>query len=161
MSDTILETKTEKPVRKTHSAILLVEKLNEDAVLPRKANASDAGFDLCALEDTTLWFHKPKLIHTGISVKLPRNTVGDIRPRSSMNAKGVTTFFGTIDGGYTGELLVCMAAGHYKIRKGEKIAQLVVTPKTNAKVQLGNVTKLKTDRGAKGFGSSGRFWFGW
>ena len=156
MSDTILETKTEKPVRKTHNALLLVEKLTEEAILPSKANASDAGFDLYAIEDTTLWFHKPKLIHTGISVKLPRNTVGDIRPRSSMNAKGITTFFGTIDEGYTGELLVCMAAGHYKIHKGDKIAQLVVTPKTNAKIKLGNVTKLKTARGANGFGSSGK-----
>ena len=123
--------------------------------LPVKAHATDAGLDLCATEDITLWLNKPTLIHTGVSVKLPKNTMAFITPRSSMNKNGVTTCLGTIDEGYTGELLVCLKALHYKVKKGDKIAQLVVLPRCVYTAKLTD-NLADTSRGTKGFGSSGK-----
>ena len=83
--------------------------------------------------------------------------MGDIRPRSSLNAKGVYVGYGTVDSGYTGELQVVMSAFWHKVHKGDKIAQLVVLPVVPTTLEeTKNIGKLKTDRGTKGFGSSGK-----
>lgn len=135
---------------------LYIELLSDDAILPVKAHSSDAGVDLYATEDVLLKFNKPVKVKTGIAIKLPANTVGDIRPRSSLNAKGVHVGYGTVDAGYTGEIQVVMSAFWHKIHKGDKIAQLVVLPLVSYNTVKAEVSKLKTDRGNKGFGSSGK-----
>ena len=86
---------------------------------------------------------------------LPTNTVGDIRPRSSLNAKGVHVAYGTVDSGYRGELKVVMSAPLYKVHKGDKIAQLIVLPLVKTTPEV--VTELPlSDRGEGGFGSTGK-----
>ena len=86
---------------------------------------------------------------------LPTNTVGDIRPRSSLNAKGVHVAYGTVDSGYRGEIKVVMSALFYKVHKGDKIAQLVILPLAKAAPEV--VTELPpSDRGEGGFGSTGK-----
>lgn len=130
-------------------------KVGPNGIIPCKAHATDAGYDLYASETVLLWGNRPKKVSTDISVVLPPDTVGDIRPRSSLNAKGVNVSYGTVDSGYRGELKVVMSAPFYKVHKGDKIAQLVVLPLAKATSEV--VTELPpSDRGEGGFGSTGK-----
>lgn len=130
-------------------------KAGPNGTIPCKAHPTDAGYDLCASEDVLLWGNRPKKVSTDIFMALPINTVGDIRPRSSLNAKGVHVAYGTVDSGYRGEIKVVMSALFYKVHKGDKIAQLVVLPL--AKEHPSVVTVLpSSDRGEGGFGSTGK-----
>lgn len=130
-------------------------KVGPRGIIPCKAHASDAGYDLYASETVLLWGNRPKKVSTDISVVLPPDTVGDIRPRSSLNARGVNVAYGTVDSGYRGELKVVMSAPFYKVHKGDKIAQLVVLPLAKTASEV--VTELPpSDRGKGGFGSTGK-----
>lgn len=130
-------------------------KVGPKGIIPCRAHASDAGYDLYASEDVLLWGNRPKKVSTDISVVLPPDTVGDIRPRSSLNARGVNVAYGTVDSGYRGELKVVMSAPFYKVHKGDKIAQLVVLPLVKTASEV--VTELPpSDRGEGGFGSTGK-----
>ena len=130
-------------------------KAGPNGVIPCKAHPTDAGYDLFASEDVLLWGNKPKKVATDIFMALPINTVGDIRPRSSLNAKGVHVAYGTVDSGYRGELKVVMSALFYKVHKGDKIAQLVILPLAKTAPEI--VTELpSSDRGEGGFGSTGK-----
>lgn len=130
-------------------------KVGPNGIIPCKAHTSDAGYDLYASEDVLLWGNRPKKVSTDISVVLPPDTVGDIRPRSSLNAKGVHVAYGTVDSGYRGELKVVMSAPFYKVHKGDKIAQLVILPLAKTASEV--VTELPpSDRGEGGFGSTGK-----
>lgn len=130
-------------------------KVGPNGIIPCKAHTSDAGYDLYASEDVLLWGNRPKKVSTDISVVLPPDTVGDIRPRSSLNARGVNVAYGTVDSGYRGELKVVMSAPFYKVHKGDKIAQLVILPLAKTASEV--VTELPpSDRGEGGFGSTGK-----
>lgn len=130
-------------------------KVGPKGIIPCKAHASDAGYDLYASETVLLWGNRPKKVSTDISVVLPPDTVGDIRPRSSLNARGVNVAYGTVDSGYRGELKVVMSAPFYKVYKGDKIAQLVILPLVKTASEV--VTELPpSDRGEGGFGSTGK-----
>ena len=130
-------------------------KAGPNGVIPCKAHPTDAGYDLYASEDVLLWGNRPKKVATDIFMALPINTVGDIRPRSSLNAKGVHVAYGTVDSGYRGELKVVMSAPFYKVHKGDKIAQLVILPLAKAAPEV--VMELPpSDRGEGGFGSTGK-----
>ena len=130
-------------------------KVGPKGIIPCRAHASDAGYDLYASEDVLLWGNRPKKVSTDISVVLPPDTVGDIRPRSSLNARGINVAYGTVDSGYRGELKVVMSAPFYKVHKGDKIAQLVILPLVKTASEV--VTELPpSDRGEGGFGSSGK-----
>ena len=130
-------------------------KAGPNGIIPCKAHPTDAGYDLYASEDVLLWGNRPKKVATDIFMALPINTVGDIRPRSSLNAKGVHVAYGTVDSGYRGELKVVMSAPFYKVRKGDKIAQLVILPLAKTAPEV--VTELPpSDRGKGGFGSTGK-----
>ena len=130
-------------------------KAGPNGVIPCKAHPTDAGYDLYASEDVLFWGNRPKKVSTDIFMALPINTVGDIRPRSSLNAKGVHVAYGTVDSGYRGELKVVMSAPFYKVHKGDKIAQLVILPLAKTSTEV--VTELpSSDRGEGGFGSTGK-----
>ena len=130
-------------------------KAGPNGIIPCKAHPTDAGYDLYASEDVLLWGNRPKKVSTDIFMALPINTVGDIRPRSSLNAKGVYVAYGTVDSGYRGELKVVMSAPFYKVHKGDKIAQLVILPLVKTASEV--VTELPpSDRGEGGFGSTGK-----
>ena len=130
-------------------------KAGPNGVIPCKAHPTDAGYDLFASENVLLWGNRPKKVATNIFMALPINTVGDIRPRSSLNAKGVHVAYGTVDSGYRGELKVVMSAPLYKVHKGDKIAQLVILPLAKTTPEV--VTELpSSDRGEGGFGSTGK-----
>jgi len=137
---------------------MLVQKLDPDAKLPTKAHATDAGLDLYAIEDATLTYNNLTKVKTGIAVGFDKDTYGLFRDRSSMAAKGIVISGGVIDNDYTGELVVMLtlmgSVEPIHIKKGDKIAQMLILPIVYT--TLRQVEELpKTDRGNKGFGSSG------
>ena len=139
---------------------LLVEKINEKAVIPFQAHKGDAGMDLFSVEEAVLKPLERKLIHTGIKIQLPENTEAQIRPRSGLALKnGITVLNtpGTIDEGYRGErgiILINLGSEEFKVEEGMKIAQMVIKPTLSMDIE--EVVELtETTRGEGGFGSTG------
>jgi len=101
------------------------------------------------------------LVPTGLSVAIPEGFEGQVRPRSGLAVRhGVTVLNapGTIDSDYRGELrvlLVNLGPETFRIRHGERIAQLVIAPVTRARMERAG-TLGETGRGAGGFGSTGQ-----
>jgi len=135
-----------------------------DLPLPAYQSALAAGLDLMAAVpvDAPLmiapgqWSSVP----TGIALALPPGTEGQVRPRSGLAARhGITVLNapGTIDADYRGEiqvLLVNFGRESFEVRRGLRIAQLVIAPITHA--QLSEAKNLdETGRGGGGFGSTG------
>jgi len=131
--------------------------------LPRYQTEQAAGLDLCADIDGE-WTLAPmarRAVPTGIAIALPAGFEGQVRPRSGLALRhGITCINapGTIDSDYRGEiqvLLVNLSGEPYTLRRGERIAQLVVAPVVHA--ELEEVDTLPTSvRGDGGFGSTGR-----
>lgn len=156
--------------------------LDKDAYLPCRAHNEDAGYDLYApydfevpaiktrvkalcrgihkevenaLFDTLIGF---RVIDTGVHIELPPNTVGMIKSKSGLNVNHGLVTEGVIDEGYTGGICVKLynfTNIPYTVKKGEKIAQLVILPVVKPVLEV--VDKLsESERGNGGFGSTGR-----
>ena len=133
--------------------------------LPAYQTAEAAGLDLMAAvpenEPLTLAPGRYALVPTGLAIALPTGHEAQVRPRSGLAAKhGVTVLNspGTIDADYRGEIKVILINhGHapFVIKRGERIAQMVIAPVVQAAL-VPVVTLSATDRGAGGFGSTGR-----
>ena len=94
-----------------------------------------------------------KKINTAICISLPENSYGSIRDKSSLASKGLLTLGGVIDSDYAREIIVIMTSlkKTIKIKKGQKVAQLIVSDITYPKIK--KVESLKeTERNNKGFG---------
>jgi dUTP pyrophosphatase len=148
---------------KYHSySIELPIKLEDGAMMPTYAHDSDAAADLYALEDTNLNAHTyGNKIRTGVSIQLPEGWLAMILPRSSIGARTpfrLSNSVGLIDSGYRGELGVLYDNTSNEdsfIRKGDRIAQLLVMPSYRFKgIQVDSLED--SDRGAGGFGSTGK-----
>ena len=135
----------------------------EGLALPAYQSVGAAGLDLLAAVDEplTLTPGARVLVPTGIAVALPRGTEGQVRARSGLAVRhGVTVLNspGTVDCDYRGELkvpLVNLGDEPFEIHRGDRIAQLVVA--RYERVTIEAVEALDdTDRGADGFGSTGR-----
>ena len=127
--------------------------MNDDAIIPTRASKRSAGLDLYSSIDANIDINSIKKINTGIRVSLPENSYGSIRDKSSLAAKGLLTLGGVIDNDYTGEIIVIMTSSiePIKIKKGRKIAQLVVSNISYPEIK--KVKYLKdTERNNKGFG---------
>lgn len=132
--------------------------LDEGATMPTRAHADDSGIDLCANEDVCISSMTRKMISTGLKVMLPVGSAASIRPRSGLAAKhGIMVLGGEIDEGYRGELKVVLYNSDqvpFEIKKGDRIAQLVIYPVIRPR--LVQVEELgQSDRGEAGFGSTG------
>lgn len=139
---------------------LLVQKINEKAVIPFYAHEGDAGLDLFSIENISIKSMERKLVHTGIKIQLPKNTEAQVRPRSGLALKnGITVLNtpGTIDEGYRGEIciiLINLGSEEFNVTEGMKIAQMVIKPTVSPKIE--EVRELsETERGEHGFGSTG------
>jgi dUTP pyrophosphatase len=137
----------------------------EGLALPAYQSAHAAGLDLLAAvpEDTPIILAPGKhaLVPTGLTIALPAGFEAQVRPRSGLAAKhGVTVLNapGTVDADYRGEigvLLINHGDAPFSIRRGERIAQMVIAPVLRA--ELVPVASLSaTGRGSGGFGSTGR-----
>ncbi|MGE0008116.1 MAG: dUTP diphosphatase [Parvibaculaceae bacterium] len=129
--------------------------------LPAYETEHAAGMDLRAAEDAILPPGGRALVATGFAIALPEGFEAQVRPRSGLAARhGVTLLNapGTIDADYRGEIKVILinhGEAAFAVRRGERIAQLVVAPVT--RVVLKESAELSaTPRGAGGFGSTGR-----
>lgn len=137
-----------------------IKKLNSEAIMPSIAHKGDAGLDVYSIEEKLVKAGEIELIGTGIALELPQNTEAQMRPRSGLALKhGITLVNspGTIDEGYKGEIkLIIINHGKddFKVKKGMKIAQMVIKPVLQIEVQ--EIEELNiSERGEGGFGSSG------
>ena len=139
---------------------LRFRKVHPDAVLPSYAHSSDAGMDVRSVADMTIAPGKRALVPTGLVMLLPPLYEAQVRPRSGLALKhGVTVLNapGTVDSGYRGEvgvILVNLGETDFQVRKGDKIAQIVIAPVTQPEI-VETAEVDETDRGAGGFGSTG------
>jgi dUTP pyrophosphatase len=142
---------------------LAVQRLHPAAVLPTRTHASDAGFDLHAVEPATLGPGERAMVPTGIAIALPEGHAGLVLPRSGLAARhgiALVNAPGLIDEGYRGELRVLLLntdrAEPFAIAPGDRIAQLVLV-----RVSVVDAVEVEaldaTERGDGGFGSSGGF----
>jgi dUTP pyrophosphatase len=139
-----------------------VKRLDPGLPLPSYARTGDAGLDLLAAEDVTLNPGERTAIPTGIAVAIPDGHAGFVHARSGKALKeglAVANAPGLIDSGYRGEIKVIVVnldpSSTIDIKRGEKVAQLVVQPVVDA--QLEEVELLPdSERGEGGFGSTGR-----
>lgn len=166
------------------------KRLTETAILPTKAHATDAGFDLFADADVIIEPGETAVVPTGIAIALPEGFEAQVRGRSGITSKTkLRVALGTVDAGYNGEIGVIVdnielpqedygvsfapygidgemakvqrnqhgVAGTYIIRKGDKLAQLIVSPIASpAQFSGQEITEVvASDRGSGGFGSTG------
>lgn len=159
------------------------KKVHPDAKLPSYAHEGDAGMDVYAVEDVFIPIGVPTIVQTGLVAEIPMGYELQVRPRSGLALKGVTVFNapGTIDCQYRGPIGIILYVLHgncvitqndpewakihvsrplagiehvYSIKKGERIAQLVLAPVTRCEpVEISEVSD--TERGVGGFGSTG------
>ncbi len=137
----------------------------EGLALPAYQSAHAAGLDLLAAvpQDAPMILAPGKyaVIPTGLTIALPPGYEAQVRPRSGLAAKhGVTVLNapGTVDADYRGEigvLLINHGDAPFPIRRGERIAQMVIAPVIRAEL-VAAVSLSATDRGSGGFGSTGR-----
>jgi len=140
---------------------LRITRLRDDAVLPTRAHASDAGLDLSACEEMTIGPGDRALVPTGLAVEIPADHAGVIAPRSGLALRhgiSIVNTPGVIDAGYRGEVQILLLntdrSEAFLVEPGMRIAQLLVMPVTP--VAIVEVTDLtETSRGSDGFGSSG------
>jgi dUTP pyrophosphatase len=141
---------------------LRVRRLDPEAKLPSRAHEGDAGLDLYALEGDTLGPGERVSLRTGIAVEIPHGRAGLVLPRSGLAERhgiALVNAPGLIDSGYRGELRVLLlntdGGEACEIRRGDRIAQLVLVAIEAPDVV--DVDELElSERGAGGFGSSGR-----
>jgi len=139
-----------------------VTRLRDDAILPTRAYAGDAGLDLAACERHEIGPGERALVGTGIAVAIPDGHAGFVTPRSGLAANSGITIVNTpglVDSGYRGELRVILhntdRREAFVVEPGMRIAQLVVVPVSTGDVR--EVDELPgSERGPGGFGSSGR-----
>jgi dUTP pyrophosphatase len=141
---------------------LPVRRLDPELPLPAYAHPGDAGADLCAAEDVVLPPGGRATVGTGLAVAVPDGYAAFVHPRSGLASRhGITLVNapGTVDAGYRGEVKVVLLNTDreeaFTVRRGDRIAQLIVQPVT--RVRFLDVTELPaTPRGEGGFGSTGR-----
>ena len=126
--------------------------MNDDAVIPTRASKRSAGLDLYSSIDANIDTNSMKKINTGICISLLENSYGSIRDKLYLAAKGLLILGGVIDNDYTGEIIVIMTSliEPIKIKKGQKIAQLIVSNISYPKIKLTKFLK-DTERNKKGF----------
>jgi dUTP pyrophosphatase len=135
-----------------------VKKLPNFVALPEYKSEGAAAMDLYATENVATTPHSVYVVPTGIAIAVPPGYEAQIRARSGNAAKGliVVNGPGTIDSDYRGEIKVLLASVTYStsIKRGDRIAQLVIAPVTRA--VLREVEDLdETIRGSAGLGSTG------
>lgn len=140
---------------------LRILRRSDNATIPTKGSALAAGYDLYASEDTVIPAQDNGLVSTDISVVVPIGTYGRVAPRSGLAVKhGISTGAGVIDADYRGEVKVVLfnhAKKDFEVKKGDRIAQLILEKITLAEVEEITQEELTaTDRGEGGFGSTGQ-----
>ena len=140
-----------------------IQVLNKSVKIPEYQSRDASGFDLTAYVKDN-FIIKPKeyqIIPTGLIMEIPKGYEGQIRPRSGLSAKnGITVLNspGTIDSDYRGEIkiiLINLGVKEFLISPGMRVAQMVISPTYRVELNIFTNIKSATNRGNKGFGSTG------
>jgi dUTP pyrophosphatase len=139
---------------------VFIRRLRDDAVVPARAYAGDAGLDLAACERHELGPGERAVVGTGLAVAIPEGHAGFVQPRSGLAAEHGITIVNTpglVDSGYRGEVRVVLLntdrATPFVVEPGMRIAQLVVVPVPE--LEPVEVEELPdSERGVRGFGST-------
>ena len=164
---------------------LQIKLLSENATLPTRNHSTDAGFDIYAAETITLEPQEKALISTDVAVNIPKGYVGLLTSRSGVSSKThLVIETGKIDAGFHGNMKINIKNDsqefdteedayfniqnkfehgyvsefvntNYTIHQGDKLAQLVIVPIVTPQLQVVDEFSEVSERGAKGFGSSG------
>ena len=133
--------------------------LDDGAYPVVRAHAEDAGLDLRTPVDVTIPVGKGVAIDTGVHILIPRGFYGKLESKSGLNVKhSIVSLGGTIDANYAGSIVAKLynfGSEDYTFHAGDKIVQLVIQTCENPRLVLVNKFP-ETDRGANGFGSSGK-----
>ncbi len=139
---------------------LRIRKLDPSADVPSYAHPGDAGLDLCSAEDLALEPGERAMVSTGFAMALPEGYAAFVQPRSGLAARSGVSIVNTpglIDCHYRGEvkvILVNLGSEPFRVKRGDRIAQMVVQRVETARVEV--VEELdETARGEGGFGSTG------
>lgn len=133
--------------------------LDEGAFIPERAHLTDAGMDIRSPISMLVRANGSAIIPTGVHIQLPPNTGGQIWSKSGLNIHHDITATGLIDEGYTGMIVVKLfnhGGDDYMVHRGDKIAQLVVSPVLYVEPVQVDGPLPETPRGDNGFGSTGR-----
>jgi len=137
---------------------LNIKRLSDNAILPKRANEFDSGLDLYASEDVTVKAGKTLIIPTDIAIELPIGYEAQVRPRSGMSVKTkLRVVLGTIDRTYHDRIGIIadnIGTQPYEVKKGDRVAQLVIAPVVYPAAQEVKEFSYESDRG--GFGSTGK-----
>jgi dUTP pyrophosphatase len=141
---------------------LRVARVRDGARLPARAREGDAGLDLHAAEGATIAPGERASVATGIAVEIPPGHAGLVLPRSGLAARhgiALVNAPGLIDSGYRGEIRVLLLNTDrehaFEVEPGDRIAQLLLTPFTEAEPVEADELGASA-RGDGGFGSTGR-----
>lgn len=142
------------------------KKMHPLASMPKKAHATDAGFDLYCVDTSIDWAKQELVCRLGVAVEIPEGYAGLIFPRSSISNKPLILHngVGVVDHGYTGEITAkflitdmraFLQADENKYMIGDRIAQLIILP--YPEIEFEETDALETsERGGGGYGSTGR-----
>lgn len=132
--------------------------LDENAIMPNRAHATDAGLDFFTPVDVVVPAHGHVFVDTGVHVELPLATCGHICSKSGLNRYHGITADGTVDVGYTGSIGISLhndSNEDVKFERGDKIAQMVIELIVCPPLQL--VDRISGgERGDDGYGSTGK-----
>jgi len=156
-----------------------INKLHKSAILPTRANDSDAGYDLYAIQDMIIGPMEKAIVPTGMSIEIPKGYYGRIAPRSGLAVKNsIDVLAGVIDSGYRGEIGVVLinlnlpeilfkkdrktsayesafgSRSKFSISKGDRVAQLIIEKCHDIRWVESGLSD--SDRGDGGYGSSGQ-----
>ncbi|RJR31648.1 dUTP diphosphatase [Candidatus Parcubacteria bacterium] len=137
-----------------------IKKLQNNCIVPCYAHPGDAGLDLFSLENYSLKPGQAKIFFLGFALEFPKNYVALIKDKGSLgNINKIHTLGGVFDSGYRGEYNACLinlGKKTYNIKKGQKIAQLLLMPVTSASLKI-SASLSKTSRQEGRFGSTGKY----
>lgn len=127
---------------------------------PRRVYSSDAGFDLVVSEYVTVPANQVTRIPHNLRIAFPEGYYGLIMPRSSTVGRGLIVQPGTVDQGYRGEVMTVvysLGRKNLHLQPGDRISHLLVLRRPHVELALVDPTlsELASDRGTRGFGSSG------
>jgi dUTP pyrophosphatase len=138
---------------------LRVKRIHPEAKLPVYGHPGDAGLDIFSVVDRDLAPGEVFAVPTGIQIAVPAGHAGLVWDKSGLSLKGVHRLAGVIDEGFRGEVqvvLINLGSAPFAVRKGMKIAQLLVQPVSAVRV-IESDTLDDTARGQGGFGSTGLY----
>ncbi|KAL6781347.1 NSG10 [Auxenochlorella protothecoides x Auxenochlorella symbiontica] len=147
-----------KLIKTGHAPALLVKKLSEYAVLPKRGSVGAAGYDLASAEDVVIPARGKGVAKTDLSIACPPGTYARVAPRSGLAVKNfIDTGAGVVDEDYRGNVGVVLfnhSDVDFQVKRGDRVAQLILEVIQTPEVE--EVAELPTTvRGAGGYGSTG------